>query len=155
MTELLIHNILVDLTVEELIGFLAIFVDESRGDSMATIDGVENKQIRNKLIEINKIIDEYKSYEKQLKLTTELDIYYDMINASYMWACGKSIREIKETTEIYEGNFVKDMLKITNIATELIDLCQIFGDFKILPKLEQIQKLIMRDIVNLNSLYIS
>jgi hypothetical protein len=54
----------------------------------------------------------------------------------------------------YEGNFVKNMLKIYNIICNIKVICNILKDYELLQKLEDVDKLILKDIVNVNSLYL-
>ena len=46
------------------------------------------------------------------------------------------------------------MLKIKNIVNDVIYLCKIYGDLTVIPQLEKIEELIIRDIVTVDSLYI-
>ncbi len=54
----------------------------------------------------------------------------------------------------YEGNFVKNMLKIYNIICNIKVICNILKQYELLQKLEDADKLILKDIVNVNSLYL-
>ena len=55
----------------------------------------------------------------------------------------------------YEGNFVKNMLKIYNICLNFKKICELTGHMDISLKLIDLDKKILRDIVNVNSLYLS
>ena len=83
-----------------------------------------------------------------------MNISYDNIDVTYKWANGESFGHVRQGTNTYEGNFVKNMLKINNIAHDIACLFKIHGDMSILPQLEKIDGLIIRDIVSINSLYI-
>ena len=54
----------------------------------------------------------------------------------------------------YEGNFVKNMLKIYNIISNLKNICNIIKKYDLLQKIEKVDDLILKDIVNVNSLYL-
>ena len=74
-----------------------------------------------------------------------------------MWANGSSYLEIStngEEKDIYEGNFIKLVLKLDNLVSDLIKLNNMYGNIKIIPKLEKIHDIIIRDIVSIQSLYL-
>jgi superfamily II RNA helicase len=61
------------------------------------------------------------------------------------------LNEIEE----YEGSFIKNMLKINTIVSNLIGLANITNNFELIPKLEQIESLIIKGIVNTDSLHVN
>jgi hypothetical protein len=67
-----------------------------------------------------------------------------------------SLHELKDYfTTLYEGNFVKHMLKINNMIHTVKCLVVICNKLELLPVLEKTEGLLLRDIVNVNSLYLS
>ena len=54
-----------------------------------------------------------------------------------------------------KGIFIRNVLKISNIGHDIISLCKITGKLELLPTLEKIDQLIVRDIVSVTSLYCS
>jgi hypothetical protein len=67
---------------------------------------------------------------------------------------GDNINDIIEYYNIYEGNFIKSMIKIYNIAGDLIDMGRIMDKNKISVESSKIVKNILRGIVNIESIYI-
>ena len=67
--------------------------------------------------------------------------------------------EIKENIsgaeELYEGNFIRNILKIQHICREMQDVFEIMNNVECLPHLAQVEPLIIRDLVCTNSLYLS
>jgi hypothetical protein len=63
------------------------------------------------------------------------------------------LHQLTEMRE-YEGNFVKNMLKIYNIICNIKVICNILKFYDLLQKLENSDALILKDIVNVNSLYL-
>jgi len=65
----------------------------------------------------------------------------------------KSKFEILEKYNMNNFNIIIAFPKLYNIVNDFIDICNKIGKVELLPKLEKIPQLIIRDIVNLNSLY--
>ena len=76
----------------------------------------------------------------------------------YLWTIEKwnfnSIQE-KMCNELYEGNFVRSMLKVYNICEEWKKISEIYQKPEFSNIIEEIQKEIIRDIVVVDSLYIA
>ena len=76
----------------------------------------------------------------------------------YLWTiekwCFNGIQE-KMCSELYEGNFVRSMLKVYNICEEWKKISEIYQKPEFSNIIEEIQKEIIRDIVVVDSLYIA
>lgn len=75
----------------------------------------------------------------------------------YLWTIEKlSYNELKHKVgcEIYEGNFVKNMLKVHNICEEWKSVAEVYQKPIITESLHYIQSNVIRDIVICDSLYI-
>ena len=46
------------------------------------------------------------------------------------------------------------MQKINNICVEIINICEINNNFQLIPKMQEIENLIIKDVVTFISLYI-
>ena len=75
----------------------------------------------------------------------------------YQWAKGDSLRDIylKNSLELYEGNFVKNITKVLNICNEIIHICEVIGKNILVEKLQNIESLLLRDIVSFDSIYVN
>lgn len=159
LTEMIINNYFDDLTPEEIVGIIAIFInDEKDDDELLLSQIVATDGIYERLEDINKYIDEVRILEKNNNLISNDQYWklsYNFVDIAYNWACGLSLKECLNDCNMFEGNFIKNMLKINNIIHDLTCLCKLSGNIKILPILEKISPLIMRDIVTVNSLYLS
>lgn len=160
LTEMITRNIFDDLSAEEIVGLLSIFIEDVKYENPKRLVDIKQTVIKNRIEIIEKMIKEFRESEIELDISDNetygyWNIYYDYVDVAYEWANGTSLREVFKILETYEGNFVKNMLKINNIATDLKSLTSIYGNLKIIPKLDQIEDLILRDIVTINSLYIS
>jgi superfamily II RNA helicase len=164
LTEMITRNMFDDLEAEEIIAMLAIFINDN-GRSMdndMTLDNLKSYNVPNIVIQrlnnVQKIIDVFVERENDLRIysgqTNYWDISYEYVHIVYMWASGTSLGEIMNILDTYEGNFIKNILKINNIAHDLACLSHIYGNLKIIPQLEQVEDKLVRDIVTVNSLYL-
>ena len=55
---------------------------------------------------------------------------------------------------MYEGNFVKNIMKILNICNEIVNVCEMIGKTELIEKMENIESIILRDIVSFDSIYL-
>ncbi len=114
--------------------------------------------IIDKIRDVQNIIDQFVNRETSLNIYNAEEDYwlitYDYVHIAYMWANGKSLNDVMSILDTYEGNFIKNILKINNIAHDLACLSHIYGNLKIIPQLEQVEDKLIRDIVTVNSLYL-
>ena len=85
----------------------------------------------------------------------DYNLYLDFIEPSYIWASGGTIQEIYSVTSIYDGNFVKAIMRINNICDNLMDICKTIERYDICAKLENSTSILIRDITTINSLYVN
>ena len=78
-----------------------------------------------------------------------------MVEIANDWATNCKMENIYALTDMFEGNFIKNMQKITNIVQELINVFEIIQKPEIITKLQEIAPLILRDVVSFTSLYTS
>jgi hypothetical protein len=91
-------------------------------------------------------------------LKTNWNIYTSYIDITCMWAQGMNVIDtIKMLNEMneYEGNFTRNMLKIYKLCCDIKCLINIAGKINLLPVLENMEKMILRDIVNIDSIYLN
>lgn len=149
IADMIDSDVLIDLTPEEIVGTLGIFVDDKSETTF--LSDIDNSNIKKVLTYINVLIQDYNKTELELDLHTNnyWDINYNNINLLYLWAKGANIKEIS----MYEGNFIRANIKINNIVKNMISMCEMSNNVKLIPTLMKIESLIIRDIVTTNSLY--
>jgi|GEM_PF-5481370 len=89
------------------------------------------------------------------------DLSYDYLEMSYLWAImdltkednSRILTKLYELDE-YEGSFIKNMLKINSIVENLILLCNLTQELNILPVLQEIERTIIKGMVNVDSLHV-
>jgi superfamily II RNA helicase len=150
LTEMLIQKYFNDLSAEEIVGLLAIFIESENEEDDLGYQGTP--KIRKRIHDIKEIINDYVSSENKLGLYNDQysEISTAFIDSAYDWVCGKPF-----SSEIYIGSFIRNMIKINNLAKDMIHLCQLIGNIDIIPILSTIESKIIRDFVTVNSLYLS
>lgn len=160
LTEIIHQKIFHDLKIQEIIAILSIFIDEhiEESDYICT-----SSKVNETLQKIKQIVSDLQQKEITYKIHTNFDywtIRTEFIDIAYMWASQCSFGEIKEyliknsRSEIYEGNFIKNLLKINNIINSLVETLELYQDYEIISILQQGSTLIIRDFVSANSLYL-
>ena len=133
--------------------------DEGLGDISdiyKELGATDHKEVTNEMKYLKNKYEELHS-EERLR-----DMNYNMTPVFgcyvYLWTIEKnnfnSIQE-KMCNELYEGNFVRSMLKVYNICEEWKNISEIYQKPEFSNIIEEIQKEIIRDIVVVDSLYIA
>jgi len=159
LTEIIVNDILNDLTSEEIVAILAIFIEESTSDKISFNDIKGTSKIKVAIKKIESLISIFQEKEYELGIYDNQqfwEISYNFINSAYYWVTKQPDYLVYDSKKIYTGSFVKNMIKINNIVEDLIHLFTINGSIEIIPKLSNIKDLIMRDYVkaSINSLYL-
>jgi superfamily II RNA helicase len=167
LTEIFTGNILQDLTPVQIICFLSILTDKIISTKKADVN-LNSIKIDSVILDaikyIEKRTDTYIQTENSMKLYSEngyWDLSYDYLELSQLWASvdlntedHSRILTALNCMEEYEGSFIKNMLKINNIVNNLISLCNMTKQLDILPVLQEIEKLLVKGMVNVDSLHV-
>lgn len=158
LTEMIYRDVFVGLSGSEIIALLGVFVDDWNKDDRKQQHDIKcSHNVSHAISRVQEIASEFIEEEKRLGINNHLmnywDLYYEFVDLFYYWADGGGI-EILASSEIYEGNFVRNMLKIVNIVRNLMELMKISNNISLLPIFETLEGLIMKDIVEVNSLYV-
>jgi superfamily II RNA helicase len=158
ISELLNSNLLDNLDYMELAAILSLFTDTKPIDK--NMEELEDENIPEGLYSIIDYIDKRSKEWEEEQIQNRLDINIDwsinryIVGAVYRWMNEDNINDIIEYYNIYEGNFIKSMIKIYNIAGDLIEMGRIIDKNKISVESSKIVKNILRGIVNVESIYI-
>ena len=143
-------------TVADIICILSIFASYKNQNTTRF-----NKYYSHIYKQIDSIKEEFISEESKYNLIINKDFWETTdgyIDITYEWANGADmgiiITYLNEMEE-YEGNFVKNMLKIYNICINFKKICEMLNKNDIVLKMVDIDKHMLRDIVNVNSIYLS
>jgi superfamily II RNA helicase len=162
LTEIIVNNLLLDLDTTDIIVLLSMLIQDTKtiesddktelffdyevlSENVKSVRRFINEQT-SKFIELEQYFGIYDS--------GKWDIPTDFIKPAKMWAEHKTIQQITNQTGFYEGTFVRNMLKISNIVSNIETLCKIHNSVELLPTLTKVNEIILRDIVSVSSLYI-
>lgn len=156
-TEALMDGIFDDLTEVELAGMLGVFSctriqDE---DKRGNIENLEVPQkIKNKLFKLQEINNKFKQkeFESEIKINNDWDMNLDMVEYAYHWANGTDYYELGFAN--FEGNFVRDMIRLDNIARDVVTMAEMVGKLDLMNKASLINEKVIRDMVTVDSLYV-
>ena len=107
--------------------------------------------------------DRLQDDENKFGINSGLDylIHYDLVKYVLEWCACTNVNEsklvlqkLKEEKGVFLGEFVKAILKILNIANEMIKVCEAFGKISLLHKLKQIPDLVLKFVATNQSLYV-
>ena len=167
ITEVIYSNILNDLSMEDIMAILSVLVmiEDGGGDNKnnnsipcSPSDLLVSKKCLKVLSSIREISQNLGATESnfQVESPANWDMNLDSVNSAYLWSLNKnnSLSEVFKYYKNFEGNFVQDMRRLTQFATKVRDMSELLGLTNIVEKLRDIEKIMLRDIVRVDSLYI-
>lgn len=162
--ELLSDGTISKLSVTQLIQLFSCFtnisVQEAVQDYTPYTDDAVLKEV---ICSISQMYSEYEDRETMLRINTGADynIHYDLLNYVEEWTeceteydCKVVLQKLGEEKEIFLGEFVKALLKINNIASEMERIAEQTGNIEFLSKLKKIPELTLKYVVTNQSLYV-
>jgi hypothetical protein len=157
-------KVLDDLTSRQLVSIFSCFTNISVQDELkALFPKSDNKTVQNMVIKIKEMYDEYQQKEIMNQINTGIDysIHFDLLDYVIQWCDCDSIEECKfllQTLEkekgIFLGEFVKALLKINNISSELEKVSELSSNIQFLSKLKEIPTMTLKYVVTNQSLYV-
>jgi superfamily II RNA helicase len=161
MTELLSN--IVDktdsLTVKEWAGLLGLFCDSQPIDR--SLLDMEDEFVPETLYHtiglIQKTADKWESAEsdRRLCLGNSWNINPYMVGAIMRWADkATTVKDIIDYYNIFEGNFIKDVLKVYNCTAEVERVAHILGKPHIAVYMTNLRTVLQRGIIGVESLYV-
>ena len=162
--DLLLAKGLQQFDVLDLIALFSCFTNVSVPDNLMeyTLNS-EDSVIKKFIKEVANMYEDKKELEIQEHIDTGIDynIHYDLIDYVIEWAncaneadCRVLLDRIGTEKEIFLGEFVKALLKINNIASEIERVAELMGDVEFLHKLKQIPELTLKFVATNQSLYV-
>jgi len=150
--------------VLDLIALFSCFTNVSVPDNLMeyTLNS-EDSTIKKFIKEVAKMYEDKKELEIQEHIDTGIDynIHFDLIDYVVEWSncsnedeCRLLLDRIGTEKEIFLGEFVKALLKINNIASEMERVAELIGDVEFLHKLNKIPELTLKFVATNQSLYV-
>jgi superfamily II RNA helicase len=152
------------LSVTQLISLFSCFTNISVQEDFADYSPyTDDNELKDVIRTITQMYSEYEERETMLRINTGADytIHYDLLNYVEEWTlcesepeCKLVLQKLGEEKEIFLGEYVKALLKINNIASEMEQIAEQIGNIEFLSKLKQIPKLTLKYVVTNQSLYV-
>ena len=152
------------LSVTQLISLFSCFTNISVQEDFADYTPyTDDDELKDVIRTINQMYSEYEERETMLRINTGADyiIHYDLLNYVEEWTlcesepeCKLVLQKLGEEKEIFLGEYVKALLKINNIASEMEQIAEQMGNIEFLSKLKQIPGLTLKYVVTNQSLYV-
>jgi superfamily II RNA helicase len=157
------------LSVIELICILSLFVESSSKGN--TVDGSEfivsssyilPDGVKNAVKKIECVNERIKKSCRKFGLTDYMESecrFSDcFIEYAYLWGKGDTVEKVYTNTDlwvhVYEGNFIRNILKIVNVVKELSEVVTLVNKPELLVKLRQCEEALYRDLITVQSLYV-
>tara|TARA_B100000925_G_scaffold191486_1_gene144888 strand:- start:4731 stop:5696 length:966 start_codon:yes stop_codon:yes gene_type:complete len=159
LTELIYSNMLDDFDYRDLGAILSIFSDTKpieNKDSSAEKSIYTNKYYQKQIELVHDVCNYYSKYETDIQLynNQNWNINCYIIDPTYKWLDGEQFDSITKEYNIFEGNLIKDFLKIYNLSAEVEKIAAMLNKTDLQIEAEKIRDVILRDVVNIESLYI-
>ena len=158
MTEIITNNMFDELNVYEIVGLLGLFCStKCLSDDMrvVNVDVLDIPvKLKNTIQRIVKMKDTLEEEENNLNIymTTEWELNFDMVEYVYKFSKGVDYKYLE--FDNYIGNFIKDVIKLDNLVLTLETLASIMNNNELINKFQSIHILLLKDVVNTESLYI-
>lgn len=154
------NNIFAELNFEEIVALLSIFIDDSSIESISIDDLNISENIKESMYNIGSLVDEYLIHEDELnkylpyRIVSDWYLHTNIFNAILEWSKGKSWDEINHLYPTFEGNFIKNVLRLSNLIKNVYTIALEIKDTSLVNKLEGYEEKLIRDFVTTDSLYL-
>ena len=149
---------------KELVGILSCFTNISVSEDFKEhLPYIQDVYVNDIITKITEMYNSYQDKEMLIGLNTGIDYYmhYDLLKYIGEWCEAQNIEECKlvlqklvEEKNIFLGEFVKAVLKINNISSEMEKIAELTGNILLLSKLKEIPLMTLKYVITNQSLYI-
>jgi superfamily II RNA helicase len=146
------------LSGNDLIILLACLIEEKPTETTTSLANLRiSEEVRTALQQLDTLVqtfqtceDVYKQYSKEPYWT----LYTTWIEPIQRWLDGESASSICSDCGLFEGNFVRAVLRISNMVDEWIAVGSYMSDIDLLEKLNAVRGLLVKDFIVPDSLYL-
>ena len=163
-THLIVSKSLHNFEAKELVGILSCFTNISVQEEKRNIlPNSENIKVKNTIMTIDKLYKDQEQYENDNMIETGFDysIHFDLIDYAIKWCecenetdCKLLLHQLSLEKEVFLGEFIKAILKINNITSELEKIAELMGDMSFLSTLKSVPQLTLKYVATNQSLYV-
>jgi antiviral helicase SKI2 len=158
------ENELNELSSKQIVSILSCFTNISVSDDLKdNHPKCDDIDCKNTILKINDLYTEYQQKEVQYNIQSGLDynIHFDLMNYVIEWCQCEKVEECKfvlqklaNEKEVFLGEFVKALLKINNVCSEMEKIAELTGNISFLNKLKEIPNMTLKYVVTNQSLYV-
>jgi superfamily II RNA helicase len=156
----MLHN----LEPKELVGLLSCFTNICvQEEKRNIIPNTENIKVKNVILLIDKLYKDQEQYENKnmIEIGFDYSIHFDLIDYIIKWCecenetdCKEVLQQISFEKDIFLGEFIKAILKINNITSEMEKIAEMLGDIDFLSTLKSVPQLTLKYVATNQSLYV-
>jgi superfamily II RNA helicase len=157
MTELYTRELLHSLSEEHILSVLACFLSDSKVEDEISINDLNvSKESRDVIRSLQNIIGEYQALEDKYGYYMEgyWDLSLHMIEPILKWYEGVHISIICQEYGVFEGNFMRSIMKMNNILDEWLALAIYCNHVDQIDKILSLKLKLNRDTLQQDSLYL-
>ena len=160
------ENFMEKLNEIELVAILSCFSNIKVNEQVKIFNVVsltENKNLNHSLMKLKEIYENFETEECRYQIFSGdlLQLNFELVNAILKWCksenqseCKKIINDLNEEFDIFQGEFIKSILKINNMVNELSKIAEYLQNIPLLDKLKKIPDLILKFTATNQSLYV-
>lgn len=156
--ELYDKQTLTECSGEEILAILSAFINEKiSDDTVLTIRQLNvSEMVKNKLYLVEDSAQEFMLVEKDLGLADNghWNICLSWVEPVWRWLNGESSAQLCSDYGIYEGNLLRTVLRVANIADEWISLATYCAHTDMVSKMTEVKERLVRGIAVTDSLYL-
>jgi len=159
MSKIIDLNMLDDLEFPEIMSILSLFIaDKDKEDLYVNDLDISNNEkdiIKNILTISNELSnDEIKLVQKvPYPFSSDWNLSLNMVEIIKDWAKGEDWLIISHKFNNFTGNFIKNVLRLTNVTRNIEAIAILLNNISLINKLDGFQEKLIRDIVITDSLY--
>jgi len=147
-----------NLSGEELLSALACLINEKETDATPSLESMnvsaEMKAVLYDLDSITKDILRLESKKGVCSRESYWALTTTWIEPIWRWLNGENASQICSDYGLFEGNFVRAVLRVANMADEWTAMATFCEDIELLEKLKNVRGNLIRDIIIPDSLYL-
>lgn len=161
ITELYVQNVLFPLSGEDLVLLLTVFLDAKYDEETHTEADVSflrsHGPVKHALDTLEHIIHAFKKVEEEIQLSFG-DAYW-ATTTKWMapidrWMRGEHASAICSEFELFEGNFIRSVMKLVHILDEVQTIAVYCQHTEMVDRLIAIRPMVLRDVALSESLYV-
>jgi len=157
MTELYVERTLHDLSGDELVAVLATFQEKKETEEQKSVGELRvSSKVANALKTIQQMSNAFQEIEN--KVGYPVEGYWNtstvMVEPIQRWMEGEHASVICAEYSIFEGNFIRSVLKIANMLDEWLSMATYCQHTEQVEKITEVKSRLIRDVVLSDSLYL-